>query len=181
MPSLIAAQFRSEEPLLEAARRMRAIGYRDVDLHSPVPVKGAEEALGLSRSRVPLVCLAGGLTGACAGYLLQWWTVGVNWPINVGNRPPNSPLAFVPITFELGVLFASLSVFIGLLVMFGFPRLHHPVFEVEAFRTATIDALWMAVRVQDGEVEKASLELRRLGAREVSVVSEVPRAEAKVS
>jgi hypothetical protein len=181
MASTVMGQFRSEGPLLDAARRMRALGHEEVDLHSPVPLHGAEEALGLPRSRVPMICLAGGLSGAFTGYLLQLWTVGVNWPINVGNRPPHSAPAFVPITFELGVLFASLAVFAGLLMLFGFPRLHHPVFEVEAFRTATIDALWIAVRAPDGDVEKVALELRRLGAVQVSVVPDVPPVEAKVS
>ena len=78
-----------------------------------------------------------------------------DWPLNVGNRPPHSAPAFIPVTFELGVLFASLAIFFGLLGgYFGFPRSHHPVFEVEAFRSATIDALWLSAEV-DGHGRRA--------------------------
>ena len=79
---------------------------------------------------------------------MQWFMVGVDWPINVGGRPPHSPPAFIPVTFELGVLFAALSIFFGLFVLWGMPRLHHPVFEVEAFRSASVDGLWLSAAVE---------------------------------
>jgi len=97
--------------------------------------------------------------------------VGVDWPLNVGNRPPHSPPAFIPVTFELGVLFASLSIFFGLLfAYFKFPRVHHPVFEVEEFRSASIDRLWLSAAVGRTEADGVAAELRRLGARSVSIV-----------
>ncbi|HEX9243179.1 MAG TPA: DUF3341 domain-containing protein [Anaeromyxobacter sp.] len=171
MTSLVLGEFGEEAALLEAARVLRAKGIDGVDLHSPYPLHGAEEALGLRRSTVPLVALVAGVTGAVSGYLLQWWTVGVDWPLNVGNRPPHSPPAFIPVTFELGVLFASLSIFVGLLfAYFGFPRVHHPVFEVEAFRSATIDGLWLSAAVGRTEADGVAADLRRLGARQISIV-----------
>jgi ActD protein len=176
MTSYVLAEFAQEEPLLEAARVLRSKGVGGLDLHSPYPVHGAEEALGLERSTVPLVTLVGGVIGASSGYLLQWWTVGIDWPLNVGNRPPHSPPAFIPVTFELGVLFASLAIFLGLLfAYFGFPRLHHPVFEVEAFRSASIDALWLSAEVDAAQAEPLAQELRHLGARQVSIVGEAGR------
>jgi hypothetical protein len=173
MTSFVLGEFGGEAALLEAARALRAKGVAGLDLHSPYPVHGAEEALGLRRSTVPLVALVAGVTGAVSGYVLQWWTVGVDWPLNVGNRPPHSPPAFIPVTFELGVLFASLAIFVGLLfAYFRFPRVHHPVFEVEAFRSATIDGLWLSAAVSRPEAEEVAGELRRLGARQVSIVPE---------
>lgn len=173
MRALILGEFAEQEALLEAARRLRARGGALLDLHSPYPLQGAEEALGLKRSTVPLMVLVFGVTGAASGYLLQWYTVGYDWPLNVGNRPPHSPPAFIPVTFELGILFAALSIFIGLLaVYFGFPRVHHPTFEVEAFRSATIDGLWLSAEVEWTDAEATSAELRRLGARQVSIVPE---------
>jgi hypothetical protein len=173
MTSYVLGEFEREEALLGAARALRERGVTSLDLHSPYPLHGAEEALGLRRSTVPIVALVAGVTGAITGYLLQWWTVGVDWPLNVGNRPPHSPPAFIPVTFELGVLFASLSIFLGLLfAYFRFPRLHHPVFEVEAFRSATVDGLWLSAAVGRTEADGVAGELRRLGARSVSVVAE---------
>jgi hypothetical protein len=173
MTSYVLAEFVQEEALLDAARALRSKGVPGLDLHSPYPVHGAEEALGLGRSTVPLVTLVGGVVGASSGYLLQWWTVGVDWPLNVGNRPPHSPPAFIPVTFELGVLFAALTIFLGLLfAYFRFPRVHHPVFEVEAFRSATIDGLWLSAAVGRTEADGVAADLRRLGARSVSIVPE---------
>jgi hypothetical protein len=169
--STVLGEFGEERGLLEAARALRARGHRRLDLHSPYPVAGAEEALGLRRSTVPLVTLICGVTGAVSGYLLQWYTVALDWPLNVGNRPPHSAPAFIPVTFELGVLFGALGIFLGLLFgYFGFPRVHHPVFEVEAFRSASIDALWLSAEVPAAEATAVAAALRELGATQVSVV-----------
>lgn len=169
--SYVLAQFEREGALLGAARALRAQGHTGLDLHSPYPLHGADEALGLRRSTVPLVALGAGVTGAVSGYLLQVGTVAWLWPLNVGGRPPHSPPAFIPVTFELGVLFASLAIFLGLLfAYFRFPRVHHPVFELEAFRSASIDALWLSAEVDAAQAETVAAELRRLGARHVSIV-----------
>jgi hypothetical protein len=168
----VLGEFAEERAILEAARALREKGHSGLDLHSPYPLHGAEEALGLKRSTVPLVTLLAGVTGAVSGYLLQWYTVAHDWPLNVGNRPPHSAPAFIPVTFELGVLFAALTIFLGLLfAYFRFPRIHHPVFEVEEFRSASIDALWLSAAVGPADAEAVAAELRRLGARQVSVVA----------
>jgi hypothetical protein len=170
--SWVLGEFEREGALLEAARALRAAGQTSLDIHSPYPLHGADEALGLPRSTVPLVTLAAGVTGAVTGYLLQYGTVAFLWPLNVGGRPPHSAPAFVPVTFELGVLFAALAIFLGLLFgYFRFPRVHHPVFEVEAFRSASIDALWLSAEVETATAERIGAELRRLGARHVSIVA----------
>jgi hypothetical protein len=168
----VLAEFAAEAPLLAAARALRAEGQAEVDLHSPVPLHGAEEALGLKRSVVPRIALVAGLIGAGTGYLMQWYLVGVDFPINVGGRPPHSPPAFIPVTFELGVLFAALSIFLGLFALWGMPRLHHPVFEVEAFRSASVDGLWLSTVVSAEAAEATAARLRGLGGRQVQIVED---------
>jgi hypothetical protein len=176
MRAYVLGEFEREQALLEAARMLRAKGHLGLDIHSPYPLHGADAALGLRRSTVPLVALVAGVTGAITGYGIQWYMNAYDWPINVGNRPPHSPPAFIPVTFELGVLFAALAIFLGLLfAYFGFPRVHHPVFEVEAFRSASIDALWLSAEVEGVQAEPLAQELRRLGARQVSIVAEAKR------
>ncbi len=174
--SYVLAEFEREVALLDAVRSLRAKGHQGLDIHSPYPLHGADEALGLERSTVPLVALVAGVTGAVSGYLLQVGTVAFLWPLNVGNRPPHSAPAFIPVTFELGVLFAALAIFGGLLfAYFRFPRVHHPVFEVEAFRSASIDALWLSAEVESAMADPLAAELRGMGARQVAVVPEEER------
>jgi hypothetical protein len=168
----VLAEFHDDRSLFAAARRLRELGHRRLDAHSPYPLEGAEEALGLRRSAVPLIALIGGVTGAVTGYCMQWWMNAVDFAINVGNRPPHSPPANVPITFELGVLFASICIVIGLFALAGFPRTYHPLFEVEAFRTATVDALWLSAEVKAEDAPHVMAELERAGALQVSHVSD---------
>lgn len=138
-------------------------------------MEGLEEALGLKPSSpVPLLALAAGLGGAAFAYVTQWFTNAIDYPINVANRPLHSAPTHIPITFELGVLSASLAIFGGLMVLFGFPRVTHPVFHVESFRNASVDGFWVSVTV-DGEREearRAETALRTAGAKWVSVVEE---------
>jgi hypothetical protein len=170
----VVAEFGAEEALLAAARALRGQGHVELDLHTPVPLHGADEALGLKRSIVPRIALVLGVTGAVTGYLMQVGMVAIDWPINVGGRPPHSPPAFIPVTFELGVLFAAFGIFFGLFKLWGMPRLHHPVFEVEAFRSASVDGLWLSAAVEAARVDAVRAELTALGARRVEIVEDAP-------
>src|SRR5262249_39309584 len=135
----VLGEFRSGEELVHATRAMRDQGYQHLDAHTPFPVPGLPEALALPRSRVPLLVLIGGLSGAVLGYLMQWWTNAVDFPINVGGRPLQSAPSFIPITFECGVLLGGLTAFFGALALMRLPKPYHPVFEVPAFKSATLD------------------------------------------
>ena len=172
MATWVLAEFRDEVALCAAARRLRELGHRRLDAYSPVPLHGVDEALGLRKSVVPLIALIGGVTGAVTGYVMQWWMNGIDYPINVGNRPPHSPPSNIPITFEMGVLLSALAIVIGLIALAGLPRTHHPVFEVESFRTASIDALWLSVEVKREDDMAVARELDRLGAVQVARVPE---------
>ncbi len=168
----VLAEFRDETALCAAGRKLRELGHTRLDAHSPFPLHGADEALGLEKSLVPLIALVGGVGGAVTGYLMQTWMNGVDFAINVGNRLPHAPPANIPITFELGVLTSSLFIVVGLFALCGFPRTHHPVFEVEAFRTASVDGLWLSAEVEAGQAAAVAEELTRLGGRQVSHVPE---------
>lgn len=174
MREWILGEFRTHEELLAAVKQLREKGYARLDTYTPWPVEGLPEALGLKKSGVSVVALLGGLGGAGLGYLIQWFCNAVDWPINVGNRPPHSAPAFIPITFETAVLMASLSIFGALMFLFGLPRVHHPVFEVEQFRSASIDRFWISVTTDTPgrETEAVSQHLKELGAETVSVVRE---------
>ncbi len=170
----VLAEFATPEASLEAARRLREAGYEELDLHSPYPLEGSAEALGLRPSRIPVAVLAGGVTGALLGHWGQWFCNASDFPINVGGRPDYALPAFIPITFELAVLFAACAAFFGVFVVTRLPRLHHPVFEAEGFRSALIDRYWLSVA---GDAERLGApalrrRLEALGASRVELVEE---------
>jgi hypothetical protein len=183
----ILGSFKKAENALAAIRDLRKSGENDLDLYSAYPVHGAEEALGLKKSKVPLIVLCCAIFGASNGYFLQYWTNATSMPglagewlgslrgylLNVGGRTAHAWPLNIPITFELGVLLSAFGAVFGMLILNGLPRLHHPVFEVEAFRSAQIDRYWISVATKDGD-KKAPLaeKLAALGAEDVSTVEE---------
>ncbi len=173
MSDWVLGEFADEHGLLEAARELGRETRGRVETYSPFPLHGASEAVGLKRSKLPELALAFGLGGAAAAYLVQWYANAAAWPLNVGGRPPHSAPAFVPITFETGVLIAAFSIFFGLWMLLGLPRPYHPVFEVEGFRSASTDGYWLSVEAEQTSLSARLAErLRALGARQVSIVTE---------
>jgi hypothetical protein len=171
----VVGEFGSGDEVKRALTRLRELGYakETLDVFSPYPVDGVDELLELPESPVRPIALGAGLTGAAFGYVVQWWCNAVDWPLNVGNRPPHSAPAFVPITFESLVLFAALAIFLGLLWLWRFPRPHHPLFELESFRTASTGGFWVSVTLEDAARTGPTLgHLQALEARTASVVEE---------
>jgi hypothetical protein len=173
MADWILGEFAGEEKLLEAARKLREAGHRRLETYSPFPLRGASDAVGLKKSKIPVLALFGGLSGAAGAYSIQWFTNAVDWPINVGARPPHSAPVFIPITFETGVLIAAFFIFFGLWAILRLPQPYHPVFEVEAFRSASTDGFWLSVELEEpSQAQQVTDRLRALGARQISVVPE---------
>ncbi len=117
--TLITATFAREEDLLAATRAARDAGLRIVDAHTPYAVHGLDAAMGLRASRLTWVCFLAGATGLGLALAFQFWTSATDWPINVGGKPFNSLPAFIPVAFEVTVLFAGLGAVLALLVRCG--------------------------------------------------------------
>jgi hypothetical protein len=145
----VMAEFESAEAMLAAIERLREAGYSKLDAYTPFPVHGIDEKLGIKRSRLTLFAFIAGMIGAGGAYFVQWYMNAYDYPINVGGRPAHAPLAFLIITFEMGVLFAGVTAFISVFALSGLPRLWHPVFEIEGFERATIDRFWVSVDTDD--------------------------------
>lgn len=148
-PYALVAEFETPEQLLAAAEAARHAGYRKMDAYSPFPIHGLSDAIGFSDQKVPWIVFAGGLTGAFAGYSLQWYTSVVDYPLNVGGKPLNSLPAFIPITFEATVLFAALGAVFGMLALNGLPRPYHSIFNTPGFERASQDRFFLAIESKD--------------------------------
>ncbi|HVO86912.1 MAG TPA: DUF3341 domain-containing protein [Casimicrobiaceae bacterium] len=147
-PYALLAEFANPDTLLDAARNCAA-RYRDVDAYAPYAVDGLAEALGFRRNRVALFTLIGGIAGGAGIYFLQWYSAVIDYPINAGGRPLNSWPVFVPPTFEITILGAALACFIGMLVLNGLPRLHHPIFNAADFDLASRNRFFLSIRATD--------------------------------
>jgi Protein of unknown function (DUF3341) len=169
----LLAEFGDANALVAAAHRAHETGYRQMDAYSPFPIEELTEALGIRPTRLPLLVLLGGVIGGVGGYLLQYWTATVSYPLNVAGRPLHSWPAFIPVAFELTILGAALFAILGMLALNGLPMPYHPVFNVPSFALATRDRFFLCIEANDTlfDREKTASFLRDLGAREVTEVT----------
>lgn len=170
----IVAEFESPEQLVAAVHNFRGRGYRMMDAYTPYPIKELESALDLKRSRAARMVFPLSVTGAVVGFGLQWLLNGVLYPLNVGGRPHVAWFPFIIVTFETMVSFSVTGAFFLLMWLCRLPRLHHPLFEVEGFESATVDGFWLGINAADVRFDPDVTEpdLRALGAKRVEFVGE---------
>lgn len=168
----LMAEFDDPTSLVAAARRTHEAGYRRFDAYTPFPIEELHEAIRARRKAVPLIVLLGGIVGGLSGFGLQWWVSAAAEPLNIGGRPYFSWPAFIPITFEMTVLFASLAGVFGMLALNGLPRPYHPVFNVPRFELASRDRFFLCIEAADAKFDTAGTRrfLEGLGPREVTDV-----------
>lgn len=162
----LLAEFETPEALLEATRAARDGGYKKLETYTPWPVEGLTEAMALPKSRVLPLAVAGGVLGCAGGYGLQCFASIWSFPWNIGGRPYNSWPQFVPVTFEMTILFSSLVIFFAVFMLNGLPRPYHPVFNVPVFARASSDRFFLCVEASDArfDVEATRQFLHSVGA-----------------
>jgi hypothetical protein len=170
----LMAEYTSPESLVDAAGRAYAEGYRKMDAYSPMPVEGLAEAIGFEKNRIPLLVLIGGLTGAGVAFGMMYFSAVINYPINIGGRPLNSWPAFVPITFELTILFASFAAVFGMLGLNGLPMPYHPVFNAPGFAMASRNRFFLCIEARDPKFEPEATRKFLEGLGPKSVVEVLP-------
>lgn len=169
----LLGEFETTDQVVGAASRAYAVGYRKMNGYTPFPVHGLSEALGLKPTRLPFAVLIGGILGGCAGYFMLYYASVISYPINVGGRPLHSWPAFIPITFEMTVLGAAGTAFLGMLARNGLPHPNHPLFNVPAFTLASRNRFFLSIQSSDPQfdVDRTRRFLEELGAH----VHEVPQ------
>jgi hypothetical protein len=145
----IMAEFDNPSDLVAAARRTHEAGYRRINGYSPYPIEELSEAIGFTRTSLPLIVLIGGILGGLGGFFMQYWMEVIDYPLNVGGKPYNSWPAFIPITFECTVLVAAFSAVLGMLILNKLPQPYHPVFNAPNFALATRDKFFLVVEAND--------------------------------
>lgn len=145
----VMAEFETADQLIAATRAAVAAGYTRLDGYSPYPVGEVADELGFPRSEIGAVMFIGGLCGATFGFLMQYYLNGIDYPLNIGGKPFFSWPQFIPITWELLVLTASLTGVIGLFALCGLPQPYHPVFNVPQFARASRDRFFLVIEEVD--------------------------------
>ncbi len=178
----VVAQFEGPDALLEAAREVRASGYKRWDTHSPYPIHGMERAMGIRPTVLPWLVFGAGLTGLAIAIFMQWWTNATSfdtflpnslrgYPFLISGKPYFSLPANIAVAFELVVLLSAFAAFLGSLALNQLPQFTHGVFASSAFRRATSDGFFVSVEARDGQFDESATAdlLQSLGATSVEV------------
>jgi molybdopterin-containing oxidoreductase family membrane subunit len=168
----ILAEFATPAELYQACERVRDAGFTRWDAHSPFPVHGLSKAMGLRRSTLPWIVLVMALTGAALGFILQWWVHTTAYPLVISGKPFFTWPAFIPVTFEVSVLFGALGAVFGMLGLNRLPMHHHPLFKSKVFERASDDAFFISIESWDPRFDPADTAalLKSLGARSVELL-----------
>lgn len=169
----VMAEFKTADELIAATRAARLAGYTRMDGFSPYPVGEVADELGFPRSEIGAVMFIGGLCGATLGFLMQSWVSVVDYPISIGGKPFWSWPQYVPVTWALLVLSASMCGLFGLLALCGLPQPYHPVFNVDRFARATRDRFFLCIEAADPQFDPAKVKAF-LTALNPDDVAEVP-------
>lgn len=176
----LMAEYDNPDALVAAIKRAREAGYTKLDGYTPYGVAEVADALGFVKSEMATVMLCGGLVGATAAFLMQWWTNDIDYYLNVAGRALPDPFkwldgwpSYIPITFEGGILTCALSGVFGLLAICGLPRPHHPLFNVPAFANVSRDRFVLVVESTDPKFDLPVTKDFLLGLQPLAV-TEVP-------
>lgn len=168
----LLTEFESPSAFMHACEKVRDAGFRRWDAHSPFPVHGLDDAMGIRGTRLPWLVLASGAAGLGTATLMQWWMNAVDYPYVISGKPLFGLPAAVPVMFELTVLFSAFACFFGMWGLNGMPRLHHPLLAHDRFRRASQDRFYIVIEARDPkfDLERTRAFLASLGG---SVVDEV--------
>lgn len=152
----VVAEFNDVTTLYRAAEKVRDAGYKKWDCHTPFPVHGLDDAMGIRFTRLPWVVLIMGITGLLSGMYLQYWTNAVDYTFDISGKPVWSLPANIPVIFEVTVLFSAFTAFFAMWIANRLPRWYHPLFRTERFARATDDRFFIALHAKDKNFDLGS-------------------------
>ena len=171
-PYGLIATFEKAPDVYHAAEQVRDAGYRNWDVISPLPLHGLDKAMGLKRSIVPRISLAGGITGFFTGMTMIWFTDAYDYAISVGGKPFFSPMFAFPVSYELTILFTAFATIIGMFLVNGLPMHHHPVLKYDHIRRGMDDQLFIVIEARDPRYNLANTKalLEKAGGKDIKEI-----------
>lgn len=173
-PYGIIAEFDKPADVMHAAEVVRDAGYKVWDVHTPYPIHGMDDAMGLKNSKVGWFSFLGGVTGYTSGMLLIWFTNAVDYKIMIGGKPMFSPFGAFPPSYELTILFGAFGALFGMLFLNRLPRLNHPLLKHDRFKLVTHDKYFIVIETADPKYSpKETRELlEKAGSKRIELVEE---------
>ena len=157
----VTALFNDPNAIIAAARKVADSGFTKWDVNSPYPIHGIDKAMKMKPSKLGIVTLIFGLSGAALALILMWWTMSVDYPMIIGGKPYFSLPAFIPVTFEVTVIMATLSTVVAMFAFFfGLPKNSHALHDTDYMKKVSRDHYGIVIESIDPKFdEKATLEL----------------------
>ncbi|MSU19837.1 MAG: DUF3341 domain-containing protein [Pedosphaera sp.] len=173
-PYALIAEFETAADIMNAAVRVRDAGFRRWDVHTPYPVHGMDDAMGLQNSKVGWFTFFGGMTGFTTGMSMIWWMNKWDYPVVVGGKPLFSPMFAFPVSYELTILLASFGTLFGMLFLNRLPKLYNPLLKSRTFARFSNDRFFITIQCDDPKY--SSTETRKLledsGGRQIHFVED---------
>jgi Protein of unknown function (DUF3341) len=158
----VGAEFANPKELYAAAEKVRDRGFKGWDCYTPYYIHGLDKAMGLKKSFVGLFTFAGGLAGLTGGFLLITISSVYVYPMDEQGKPYFSLPGFVPILDLLMIILSAIMSIVGMTTLCMLPRLHHPLWEWDAFNRATHDKFFIVIEANDPRFnEKTAVDLLR--------------------
>lgn len=174
--SLFLAEYETPDGCVNAAKKLRDAGYQKFDAHTPYPLHGMDAAMGMRDTPIGWIVLVMGLIGCVSGFLMITWMNGIDYPLVIGGKPPDSIPSMIPIMFEMTVLLSAFGAVFGLLGLCQLPRHHHPIFNSDRFVRATDDHFFISVDATDAkfDLQKTRLLLSETTPASLELIEEYP-------
>lgn len=170
----VVAEFTSPDALVEAARQVQDAGYKKYECYSPHPVHGIDTAMKTPYSPIPWLVLGGGLTGMAGAILMQCWMNGIDYPYLISGKPFFSIPAQMPVAFELTILLAGITAFVGMIGLNKLFVYYSPLNKSKVMTRVTNDKYALVVEASDANfrLDATSAMLTAAGAKQVEVCYE---------
>ncbi len=168
----ILARFDNPKALMLAAKKVKDNGFTKFDCHTPYPMHGLDDAMGMKRSILGYIVGVGALGGAALGLLLQWFASAYAYPIVISGKPYFSWQAYMIITFVTMVLGGALSSLLGMFHLNRMPAYYHPLFNSDQFKRATDDGFFISIESEDKLYDQDNtIEfLKSIGGEDIEVI-----------
>ena len=153
-PLLILAEFENSAQLLHAAEKLKNAGYTKFDCHSPFPIHGMDEAMGMKRSPLGWIVGAVAFFALFSGFALEWWTSTIDYPLVISGKPFFSYQAYGPVAFAIMVLSSAFTALLGMMALNKLPMWYHKLFDSTKTAKISNDGFIVSIDTSDSNFDQ---------------------------